>query len=116
MEAHFGDATDPEFLADIPLGGARWVVSTVPQHVAGLSQENTNVTILQLARSSGYRGRIAVASHVTREENTLMAAGATVVLEPFQDAADRAVELLCGAGDPERTNFPEINTEGSQLI
>ena len=42
----------------------------------------------------------------------LFAAGADLVLEPFQDAADRAVDLLCGAPQAERTEIPEIQTEG----
>ncbi|MGU9979391.1 cation:proton antiporter [Phreatobacter sp. HK31-P] len=116
LDAHFGDATDPEFLADMPLQQAGWIVSTVPQHVTGLSQENTNATILQLTRSAGFQGRIAVASHASKEAGVLLAAGADVVLEPFQDAADRAVELLCGGQEAGRTDFPEIDTEGRQVI
>jgi hypothetical protein len=41
-----------------------------------------------------------------------MTAGADMVLEPFQDAADRAVELLGGAAAELRTDIPEIDTEG----
>ena len=37
--------------------------------------------------------------------------GADLVLEPFQDAADRAVELLAGAGQSERIEIPAIETE-----
>jgi len=40
-----------------------------------------------------------------------LALGADIVLEPFQDAADRAVELLCGGEEFERTSIPEIETE-----
>jgi hypothetical protein len=38
-----------------------------------------------------------------------------IVLEPFQDAADRAVDLLCGAEEAPRTEIPEIATEGREL-
>jgi hypothetical protein len=38
-----------------------------------------------------------------------------MVPEPFQDAADRAVELLCGAQVEERTKIPEIETEGRMM-
>jgi len=41
-----------------------------------------------------------------------MGAGADLVLEPFQDAADRATDLICGGPEAERTSFPEIETEG----
>jgi hypothetical protein len=39
-------------------------------------------------------------------------AGVDLVLEPFQDAAGRAVELLSGAVTGERTDLPEIAAEG----
>jgi Kef-type K+ transport system membrane component KefB len=112
MEAEFGDATDPEFVAELPFGEAEWIVSTVPVHPTGLSHEDARKTLIQLSRTAGFTGRVAAASHGPRETHRLLGAGADVVLEPFQDAADRAVELLTGAGMEERTEIPEIETEG----
>jgi Kef-type K+ transport system membrane component KefB len=114
MEAEFGDAADPEFVAELPLRGAGWVVSTVPFHPTGLSHEDARRTLFQLARAAGFSGRIAAASHSTAETEALFAAGADMVLEPFQDAADRATELLCGAAEEERTEIPEIPAEGRE--
>jgi Kef-type K+ transport system membrane component KefB len=111
LETEFGDATDPEFVADLPLDRADWIVSTVPIHVTGLSHEDARTTLIQLTRSAGFRGRIAVASHYARDTEDLFAAGADLVLEPFQDAADRAVELLSGAPEEERTEIPTIGSE-----
>ncbi|MBU2487045.1 MAG: cation:proton antiporter [Alphaproteobacteria bacterium] len=111
LETEFGDATDPEFVAELPLSRADWVVSTVPIHPTGLSHEDTRTTLIQLARSSGFRGRVAVASHHLKDTEELFASGADMVLEPFQDAADRAVDLLCGAPEEERTEIPSIETE-----
>jgi Kef-type K+ transport system membrane component KefB len=115
LETEFGDATDPEFVAELPLERAEWIVSTVPIHPTGLSHEDTRTTLIQLTRTSGFRGRIAVASHHSRDTEELFASGADIVLEPFHDAADRAVELLCGAPEEERTVFPAIETEGRQI-
>jgi Kef-type K+ transport system membrane component KefB len=114
LETEFGDATDPEFVAELPLAQAQWVLSTVPIHPTGLSHEDTRTTLIQLTRTSGFRGRVAVASHHARDTEELFAARADIVLEPFQDAADRAVEILCGAPEEERTEFPAIETEGKQ--
>jgi len=114
LETEFGDATDPEFVAELPLPHAEWIVSTVPIHPTGLSQEDTRTTLIQLTRTSGFRGRIAVASHHPRDTEELFASGAELVLEPFQDAADRAVELLCGAPEEERTEIPSITSEEQQ--
>jgi hypothetical protein len=65
-----------------------------------------------LDRSAGFSGRIAEASHSAGDTEVMFGAGVDLVLEPFQDAADRAVELLCGAAGEERTEFPEISAEG----
>jgi hypothetical protein len=114
LEAEFGDATDPEFIVELPLRGADWVVSTVPVHAKGLSYEDTRTTLIQLARSAGFAGRVAVTSHDRQETETMLGAGADLVLEPFQDAADRATELLCGGPEAERTAIPGIETEERQ--
>ena len=105
LQVEYGDATDPEFVASLPLGAAKWVVSTIPVHLPGVSQEDSRRTILQAVRATGFTGQVAVASRVDEDADRLLAAGADLVLEPFQDAADRAVELLVGTrsdGDPSR--------------
>lgn len=115
IEAEYGDATDPEFLAGLPLAGARWLVSTSPVHVTGLSYEDMRETLLQTTREIGFRGRIAVTSHSEPETRELEASGADVVLEPYQDAADRAVDILCGGEQFERTTLPEDDTRERPL-
>jgi len=111
LDAEYGDAGEPEFVKDLPLAKAQWVVSTVPVHATGLSHEDPRNTLIQLIRMAGFRGRIAVTSQHKRDTEQLFAAGADIVLEPFQDAADRAVELLCGAEEEQRTEIPQIETE-----
>ena len=111
LDANYGDATDPEFVADLPFARARWMVSTIPIHPTGLTHEDTRKTLIQLARTAGFSGRIVAASHSLAETETLFQSGADIVLEPFQDAADRAVELLCGGAEVERIEVPPIETE-----
>lgn len=111
LNTEYGDATDPEFVSTLPLSTARWVVSTIPVQPTGLSHEDTRRTLIQATRSSGFGGRIAVTSHSKAETEEQLAVGADTVLEPFQDAADRAVELLSGGERFERTSIPEIETE-----
>ena len=94
LDTRFGDATDAEFISELPLGSAEWIVSTVPIHPTGLSHEDARSTLIQLSRSAGFRGRVAVASHHASDTERLFGAGADLVLEPFQDAADRAADLL----------------------
>ena len=63
LETEFGDATDSEFVGELPLPRAEWIVSTIPIHPTGLSHEDTRTTLIQLTRAAGFRGRVAVASH-----------------------------------------------------
>ncbi|KAF0283220.1 sodium:proton exchanger [Spiribacter roseus] len=111
LRAEYGDATDPEFIASLPLEQAQWVVSTVPRHPTGLSHEDSRHTLMQIVRSTPFRGQVAVASHNARETDELLARGADTVMEPFQDAADRAVDLISGAPPTQRTPIPPITPE-----
>lgn len=82
----YGDAEDPEVFATLPLGRARWVMSSIPQRAI-------NLALLDALRHRGYRGRIAVTTHTPDTVKVLQAAGADLVLLPFADAANEAVDL-----------------------
>lgn len=94
LDTAYGDVKDAEFIGELPLRNAHWVVSTIPHHHTGVSSEDTIKTIIQLTRSAGFRGKLAAVSHNTTENEELRLMGIELVLEPFQDAADRATELL----------------------
>jgi Kef-type K+ transport system membrane component KefB len=94
LEAKFGDTTDPEFIAELPLEHAKWLVSTVSTHPTGLSHEDARTTLIQIARTCAFKGKIAVTSHEPDEVTVMLEAGADLVIEPFQDAADHAVDVL----------------------
>jgi Kef-type K+ transport system membrane component KefB len=94
LEAKFGDTTDPEFIAELPLEHAKWLVSTVSTHLTGLSHEDARTTLIQIARTCAFKGKIAVTSHEPDEVTVMLEAGADLVIEPFQDAADHAVDVL----------------------
>lgn len=83
----YGDATDPELCASLPLRTARLVVCSSPD-------ERTNRTLLQALRESGYTGKYAGTAHNPREARALRKLGAHLVLEPFANAADEAADLL----------------------
>lgn len=87
VPARFGDAGDPEFLESLPLGGARWIISTLPQ-------VDLNVALLGALRELGYRGNTAVSAHLDADGHRLEAAGASRVIYPFRDAADFAAEQI----------------------
>ncbi len=85
--AHYGDAEDPDLVASLPLKAVRWIVSSIPNHEA-------NTTLMNVLRSHRYGGCVALTAHTIREADLLKQSGADVVLLPFADAAERAVELL----------------------
>ena len=111
LHAEYGDVTDPEFLAELPLARARWAISTMPVHPSGISHEDVRSTLLQLTRGAGFPGKVAVTSHGSADTQALLALGADIVLEPFQDAAERAVELIAGATTQAFTDIPHIGAE-----
>jgi Kef-type K+ transport system membrane component KefB len=87
MLAFYGDAEDPEFAALLPLGEAKWVVST-------LVGERVGLILLHTLQHYHYQGKVALTSHTIREMQVLAEAGADLVLLPFRDAAQEAARTL----------------------
>lgn len=110
LSVEYGDATDPEFIAGLPLGSAQWVIGTIPGHPIGLTREDTRKSILQAVTAAGFRGKVALTSHGRTDSDALLATGAHLVLEPFQDAADRAVELVLGGASLPRVDSDDRPT------
>lgn len=105
----FGSAIGPRLhRRGMTVLGVDWIVSTIPQLVTGLSEKDSRRTLIQLVHSSEFRGRVAVTSHTIQDTRAFLGSGADMVLEPFQDAAD----LVCGGRGEERTEIPDIETEG----
>jgi Kef-type K+ transport system membrane component KefB len=100
LSGEYGDATDPEFISSLPLAKTHAVVSTVPFNLSALIHGEPRLAFLQATRAAGFTGRIALTSHSEAESRTLAAAGVDLILEPFEDAADRAVERLVEAAAP----------------
>ena len=94
LRAVYGDATDPELLASLPLAQAGWAVSSIPGVAAGLTHDDHRLALIAGLREHQFRGHIAVTAHAAGEVEELRARGADLVLLPFQDAAERAAELI----------------------
>ncbi len=97
--AVYGDASDPEFLAHLPVARLRHVVSTVREPAsAGVSHADPREILVQALKGHGFEGTIAVTATHQGEGDRLAQAGATLVLEPFTDAASEAVDRILAAG------------------
>ncbi|MDO6508526.1 cation:proton antiporter [Colwellia sp. 4_MG-2023] len=94
LECKYGDATDAEFIIELPLNHANWVVSTIPHLHTGLSSEDIRRTVIQLTRSAGYKGKLAAVSQSSIDTEELNLLDVELILEPFQDTADRAAKML----------------------
>jgi Kef-type K+ transport system membrane component KefB len=92
----FGDATDPEFLAHLPLRQAEWLVLAVPEHDTGLTHDDPRQALLRAARDLGFKGRVAVAAHREASVAALTDARADLVLMPYRDAAFAAARMIMG--------------------
>ena len=81
----YGNAEDPEFLASLPLGQVRWVLSSE-------REMPVNLALLHGLHEYGYQGKVAVTAHSTPNAEQLKQAGADQVLIPY--AATEAVDVL----------------------
>lgn len=98
MDVMYGDATDPEFLAHLPLTDVAWAVSAVPEHDTGITHDDPRRALVLALRELGFGGRVAVAVHSTEMGNEMRQAGADLVLHPFRDAAAQAARLVLEGG------------------
>lgn len=85
--AQYGDASDPEFPASLPLEEIRMVVSAMPDR-------EVNLALLHHLRERGFKGRIGLAAHSDHDAEQFRSRGADFILRPFVDAAARAVEQI----------------------
>lgn len=116
LDAVYGDLTDQEFITHLPLNRVRWIISTTSDHETGVTHEDTRIAMISTLRKFGYQGKIAVTSQRGAALERLKEAGADLILFPFQDAADQAVELLTSESpEPERLETPE-DSDDQKLI
>lgn len=93
-EGIFGDLSDPEFLSGLPLAGADWVVATVRLEANGVNHADGRIVLMHHLRERGFDGRVALTSSQTTEMDLLLAAGADIVLTPFEDAAAHGIAAM----------------------
>ncbi|KTD22575.1 cation:proton antiporter [Legionella londiniensis] len=92
--ALYGDATDIEFFAALPLQNVQWVVCAIPQQPTGLTHEDPRILLIDGLITHHYKGKIAVSAQYASQVVPLQKKGADLVFLPFSDAAARAVERM----------------------
>ncbi len=95
--AVYGDASDHAFISTLPLKGVKWVISAMPQHPIGVTHEDPRLSLIEGLKQQNFTGGIAVSTQQLDDEQILKEKGATLILMPFHDAAERAVERINAA-------------------
>lgn len=106
FDVMFGDATDPEFIAHLPVAGIRWAISAVPEHDTGVTHDDPRRSLIRALADTAFEGRIAVAVHSAASAERVGGAGADLVLMPYRDAAAQAASLVLGNLPPSETGTP----------
>jgi len=90
----YGDASDAAFVSNLPLQGVKWVVSALPQHDIGVTHEDPRLSLIEGLKQQHFGGGVAISTQYLHDQELLKHKGATLILLPFYDAAERAVERL----------------------
>ena len=86
----YGDMQDPDLLEHLPIRRTRWVLSAVPDREATTS-------LVGLMRDAHYSGKLALTARSVADAEHFRQLGADLVLRPFSDAAEQAVDALNAA-------------------
>ncbi|WP_321276753.1 cation:proton antiporter [Thiomicrorhabdus indica] len=87
IPTRYGDAEDPEFISNLPLREAKWIVGT-------LRHKEVNLSLLNTLQADGYQGRVALAAANAPAKQSMMEAGADIVLVPYEDAGLEAANRI----------------------
>lgn len=100
LDAIYGDASDPEFLATLPLESAHWAISTIREPIGGVGHPDLQLILIQTLRKSGFTGRVAVTAAREQDVLRLRAANPDLIFSPYRDAAEHAADMLEAGGTP----------------
>jgi hypothetical protein len=90
-QVRYGDVSEQEFWAELPLTQARWVVLSLPYGTILLTETNPRSGLLAAIRTHRFGGRIAITARTDEEARRLQdGGGVDLVLYPFDDAATSA--------------------------
>ncbi|KTD13234.1 transporter, CPA2 family [Legionella jamestowniensis DSM 19215] len=107
--AIYGDACDMEFVASLPLNQVKWIICTIPQHLLGVTHQDPRITLTETLKQAKVSSRIAVTTQHTSEIEVLKTLGVDIVLQPFYDAATRAVEIILDTSGSDSIKTDKLN-------
>lgn len=106
-QVHYGDVTEQEFWAELPLTQARWAVLAVPYGTILLTETDARSGLITAIRTHRFGGRVAITARDDEEAHRLREGGGVdLVLYPFDDAATSAAKQIADL-DEELTSAGE---------
>jgi len=94
-QVRYGDVTEQEFWAELPLTQARWIVLSVPYGTILLTETDPRSGLLTAIRAHRFGGRVAITARDDQEARRLKEGGGVdLVLYPFDDAATSAAKQI----------------------
>ncbi len=93
----YGDASDMDFIEMLPLQTVQWVICAMPQHDLGVTHEDPRIVLMDALKRQHYQGKVAVSTHFNHDIASLKQHGADLVLQPYHDAAEQAVQRIKAA-------------------
>jgi Kef-type K+ transport system membrane component KefB len=105
---YYGDASDVEFLEDLPFGKVKIAVSTIPDL-------NINRLLVHFIKGMNQHAIIVVLAHTAQDARQLYDVGASYVIMPHHLGAQHAAKLITKLG-LDSTLFKEEKTKHLDLI
>ncbi|RKS10849.1 transporter (CPA2 family) [Nocardiopsis sp. Huas11] len=96
----YGSAEDVEFLEALPLATTPMVISAIPS-------SNVDLVLLHALQHHEYAGTVVLSTLTRRDAERLRAAGADMVVEPYERGADTIVDLVREHADGDRSDRSE---------
>jgi len=86
----FGDAGDPEFLDQLPLGCSRWFISMI-------RDRELNLSILKHLKERDYDGHLVLSARNEGDAQAYENSGVHLVLRPYRHVAERTSHVITDA-------------------
>lgn len=103
-QVRYGDVSEQEFWAELPLTQARWVVLSVRYGTILLTETDPRSGLLTAVRTHRFSGRIAITARNDEEARHLQEGGGVdLILYPFDDAATSAAKQIADLDEESAT-------------
>ena len=98
----YGDVTDQDFWAELPLSTVRWIVLAVPFGAIRLTETDPAIGMLAAIRTHRVQGRVVLTARDERQAHEFTRSGVDLIVRPFDDAALAAASQILAMDEESR--------------